>query len=462
MGKNVIVIGGGFAGLSAATELAAQGFQVTVLEGRQVLGGRAYSFKDPQTGDSVDNGQHLFMGCYYETQKFLERVGGMHRLRFQNNLSVDFVGDRGRKAKLFCLPLPSPWHLLSGLLRLSTLSWADRARLYFVHKALKKSAENPQRYENVTVEQWLINAKQSERARRHLWDLITIATLNEDPKIASAAPFITVLAQAFFDKRTGSRLGISSVGLSELYVKAATSYLESRGGKVHAKSPVASLEIENGRVRSVQLRDGQRLSADWVISAVAPGAFLKILPENVRLGEPIFQRAAQLKFAPIVSIHLWFDREISRSAFAGLLDTHIQWFFNKARIHESATTSKGYISLVISGAHSFVEWPEKKLLTMALEELRRLFPKAREAALVRSLVIKEHQATLSPAVGSEALRPEHRSPFENLLIAGDWTRTGLPATIESACLSGHACAAMVMSKEMRKAPNVPEVAYAQA
>jgi hydroxysqualene dehydroxylase len=456
--RHVIVIGGGFAGLSCATVLAGQGFQVTVLEGRQVLGGRAYSFKDPQMGDSVDNGQHLFMGCYRETQTFLERIGALHRLVFQPNLSIEFRGDRGRRANLFCWPLPSPWHLLSGLIRLKTLSWADRFRLIYFQKALKDAIKNPASIEHLTVEEWLVKARQSERARRHLWDLIAIATLNEDPRIAAASPFVTVLAQAFFDRRKASRLGLAAVGLSDLYAQSAKMFIELRDGHVHLKSPVAQLEFSGPRVTGVLLRDGRRLEADWVVSAVAPTAFLRLLPESVKEAHPSFQKVAKLAFAPIISIHLWFDREISKRLFVGLLDTQIQWFFNKSKILGNA--ARGYVSLVISGAHGLVDWSETKLLSMALEELRRLFPKARAALLLRSLIIKEHQATLSPTVGSESLRPEHQSPYENFLIAGDWTRTGLPATIESACISGHVCADLVIKKEMETPADPQEVAYA--
>ena len=244
MSKKVIVIGGGFAGLSAAASLASQGFGVTVLEGRQVLGGRAYSFKDPQTGDSVDNGQHLFMGCYRETQAFLERINALEHLRFQTNLSVDFVGDRHSPSgpNFSAGRCPLRFHLFSGLLGLSTLSWADRFRLLYVQRALKQALRNPQIVEHLTVEEWLKQCRQSERARRHLWDLIAIATLNEDPSIASAAPFVTVLAQAFFERRQASRLGLSSVGLSDLYVQAAQIFIKNHGGEVWHQSPVAELD----------------------------------------------------------------------------------------------------------------------------------------------------------------------------------------------------------------------------
>jgi hydroxysqualene dehydroxylase len=443
--RNVIVIGGGFAGLSAASALAEQGVQVTLLEGRQILGGRAYSFVDPKTGDSVDNGQHLFMGCYRETLQFLRRIGSVDRLTFQTSLSVHFMGSGNRRATLSCLPVPAPWHLYSGLLRLKTLSWGDRWRLRHVQTELQKNRP-VEELDRITVDEWLTRCHQSENAKRHLWDLITIACLNEDSRIASAATFVTVLKQAFFEDPSSSNLAFANVGLSDLYVNEAVSYLQKRNGEIRLRCPVQRLDIRDGRVESVVLRDGGRLQADDVIAAVPPWALVKLLPEAMVEKEAYFGQLKELTHSPIISIHLWFDRAITHDLFVGLLDTHIQWLFNRSRIHRDAKTREGYISLVISGAHDFADWTDKKILSMALEELRRLFPKAQDAALLRSLVIKESHATMSPKVGTEALRPTFRSPIKGLYVAGDWTKTGLPATIESACVSGHQCAKMILKK----------------
>jgi len=446
--KNVIVIGGGFAGLSAATALAERNIPVTVVEGRQILGGRAYSFTDPKTGDSVDNGQHLFMGCYRETLKFLRRIDGLERLKVQPSLSVNFAGSGDRRASLRCWPLPAPWHLLSGLARLKTLSWMDRWRLRYVRAELQKNTPM-ETLDRMTVDQWLTFCRQSDRAKRHLWDLIAIACLNEESRIASAAPFVAVLKQAFFDHPSDSCLALSDVGLSDLYVRGAIQYLQSRGGDVRAKCPVHRLLIRDGQVEGVLLRDGTRLEADAVISAVPPGSLLKLVPEEIVERDTYFSSLTHLRYSPIISIHLWFDQKITDELFVGLLDTHIQWLFNRSRIHREATTKEGYVSLVISGAHDFTDWPDTKILSLALEELRRVFPRAKGAVLLRSLVIKELQATLSPVTGSEALRPASESPIRNLWVAGDWTKTGLPATIESACVSGHRCAELVLSSSHR-------------
>ena len=450
--KDVVVLGGGFAGLSAATALAERGIAVTVVEGRQILGGRAFSFNDPDSKDSIDNGQHLFMGCYWETIKFLKRIGTLDKLHFQSTMFVPFAGPRGRRAKLSCWPLPAPWHLYSGLARLSTLSLADRWRLRYVEQALKAET-SMEALDQITVDEWLTQLHQSPRAKRHLWDLITIATLNEDPKIAAAAPFVTVLRHAFFSAWDASRMGLSVVGLSELYVPAAIKKIEKAGGRILTKSPVERLGLAGNQVTSVILRDGRRLAAKRVISTVPPNAFIKLLPQEVVEKDPYFQRITTLRYAPIISIHLWFDREITEHRFVGLLDTTIQWLFNRYKIHENPLASKGHISLTISGAHAYDSWPEKKILTLALEELRRLFPETEQATLLRSRVIKEHAATLSPSVGVEALRPAHVSPINGLWVGGDWSKTGLPATIESACVSGHACADLAMSFINKETPH---------
>src|SRR4051812_46319413 len=259
MTEKIIVIGGGFAGLSAGTALAERGYQVTLLEGRQVLGGRAYSFPDRKTGDAVDNGQHLFMSCYDHTRKFLNRIGTGSAIDFQPNLAVDFVNTLGMPAKLRCWPLPAPWHLLSGLMRLSSLSWADRFRLLRMQTALREAALHPDAVEKLTVTQWLTQWKQSTRAQHNFWDLIAIATLNEDPAIASAAPFVTVLSQAFFQGRERSQLGFAAVGLSDLYASASRGYIENHGGEVWLKAPVERLLLRDGRVEGVQLREGMKL-----------------------------------------------------------------------------------------------------------------------------------------------------------------------------------------------------------
>ena len=212
--KTAIVMGGGWAGLSCAAGLAEKGFKVTLLEQSGRLGGRASSFIDEKTGDTIDNGQHLFMGCYLRTIEFLKKIGTLGKLRFQKDLSVDFVGRDGKNSYLRCGALPSPFHLLSGLWGLGTLSFKDKWNMLRVYNGIRKSGNGA--LKGLTVEDWLKKCGQSEKSRRYFWDLITIATLNEQSSIAEADSLAVVLKEAFFSNREKSQIALSSVGLSDL------------------------------------------------------------------------------------------------------------------------------------------------------------------------------------------------------------------------------------------------------
>lgn len=431
MNHDVIIIGGGFAGLSAATALAERGLRVTLLEARQRLGGRAYSFRDEATGDLVDNGQHLFMACYRETRRFLGRIGTERHLRFQPDLRVDFRTPDARRTALRCPRLPAPYHLLAGFASLSTVSVGDIFRLRHVMADL--AVGDPRARAALTVSEWLRRNRQSEGIRSNFWTPLTVAALNESPGVASAGDLATVLRQGFMGSREDARLGLSVVGLSELYTAAARGYVEGRGGEVRLGAPVAAIDCRRDRCEGVTLKDGTRLTADAVISAVPPTALLPLLPDVDWL--------RPLPTSPIVSINIWFDRPVMAEPFAGLLGTECQWAFNRSMILNSP--SRGYVALVISAARDHIRRSQQDLVRLAVTDLRRLFPEARSACVTRAFAVKEREATLSPAVG--ILRPGQKSPARNLFLAGDWTDTGLPATIESAVVSGHRCAELILN-----------------
>jgi squalene-associated FAD-dependent desaturase len=284
------------------------------------------------------------------------------------------------------------------------------------------------------VTAWLTRRGQSQGLQRNFWDLLCIAAMNEDPRIASAELFERVLRLALFTSPEDSRLGIATVGLSECYTAAATAYLEAHGGSVETGRNVKQLQIADGVCRGVELADGQMIEAGRVISAVPWHQLAGLLPRDVLLAHPFFAAALGLRPAPIISIHLWFDAPITDLEFAGLRGTTMQWLFNKGRI---LGTGEPYISLVLSGAHQHIGRSKDELLAIALLNLAALLPASRNAKLRHSLVIKERMATFSPSPEAEALRPPARTPVEGLFLAGDWTATGLPATIEGAVQSGY-------------------------
>ncbi len=434
----VLIIGGGFAGLAAAADLAAQGTQVLLLERRNFLGGRAYSFTDKITGDTIDNGQHLMMGCYHHTLNFLHKIGASHKVKFQSNPRVDFLSEAEGHASFACPALPAPLHLLVGLSRLKTIGWKDRISALRVGLALKTMNSNRARLADITVREWLNELGQSARIQSRFWDLLALATLNEAPELASADMFARVLEQAFMHAKQDSTMVIARVGLSDLYTTDAVKFIETRGGEVKMQAGVKTIDFENNRAVGVTLANGERIAAATIISAV-PYFMLKdmLAPELLTAHFPV---VAEFKSAPIVSINLWYDESVTELEFVGLLDSPIEWVFNKNAIAGDTHKQRQHLALVISGAHQAAAQPKEFLIEMATAEMKRFFPKARQQSPAHAYIIKEQHATISHTVGTARKRPAQKTPFSNFFLAGDWTATGLPATIESAVWSGQECA----------------------
>ncbi len=431
----VVVVGGGVAGLSAAVHLAAAGRTVHLIDRRQHLGGRTFSWRDDVTGDVVDNGQHLLMGCYAETLRYLEMIGSRHLARLQPSLHIDFADvSNGRTDALRAGWLPAPLHVFAGLLRLRTLSAADKLRLLPLGVELLWSAPwKEYALQHMSVEYWLKELRQSDDARRYLWDVIAIGSLNDHPSRVSALPFFRVLRTAFFGKRSNASLLVPSVGLSDLLVNPAKRYIESRGGTVTTGSAVSEVIVKN--VRAVGVRVGpQEVLAASVILAVPHYA---ITPSLLPSSTP--PKSSSFPSSPIITVNLWFDREVMKPEFVALLNGRLQWAFNRSRMLGS-TSAGQYIACVISGASEFVDEEKDALVQMAVEDLSAVFPSVRSAVLKHSLVVKEIRATFTPIPGSETWRPGTTTETSGLFLAGDWTNTGYPATIEGAALSGRKAA----------------------
>ncbi len=444
MPEDVLIIGGGLAGLAAGVALAEAGCRVRLLEQKPYLGGRARSFRDAATGSVVDNGQHLFMGCYHSTLKFLDAIGTSHTVTFDPQLHVRFLDAERKLTELRCPAFPAPWHLLSGVCLSNSFTFGEKMDVLRMGRALraaKGAAGRPGALDHLTVEQWLSSLGQRESLRRNFWDLLCIAAMNEDPQIASALLFHRVLRLALFSSPLDSRLGIPRTGLSDCYTDAAARAITDRGGSVELRRDVRALLISNGECRGVTLADGTTIEAQSVLSAVPWNVLPGLLPEDTVASEPFFSRILNLPPAPIISLYFWFDRPVTDLEFVGLRGTTIQWLFNKGKI---LGNGENFVSLVLSGAHDHVARSKEDLRETALHELRTLLPGMQDAKLVHSLVIKERFATFSPCVGVDAFRPPAVTPVRGLYLAGDWTDTSLPATIEGAVQSGYTAAEAIL------------------
>jgi squalene-associated FAD-dependent desaturase len=450
-----VVIGAGFAGLSAAVRLAREGARVLVLEARGRLGGRATAFPDRETGEIVDNGQHVLLGCYRDTFDFLRDIGASDRVTLQSTLAVTMIDRQGRRSRLVCSTLPPPFHLIGGVFDWEALTWRDRLAvlnmrgpLQVARRELDPGARRIAASPGETVESWLVRNGQTDRLRELLWEPLALAALNQPPDRAAAPPFARVLGEMFGADRQAAAIGLPAVPLDVLYAEPARAYVEQRGGSVRTGTP-ATIRL-NGDAALVASGTEQWSGAP-VILAVPWYALDNTVQGTVSGLEPVLENARRMASSPIVTVNLWLDRPLFDEPFVGLPGRAMQWVFDRHTIlgqasadAHPASDGSAHLSLVASGAASLVERTNAELVAQATEELFAAFPAARAARLLRSTVVREPRATFSLAPGQPA-RPQSRTPVRGLYLAGDWIDTGLPATIESAVRSGHQAAAAILA-----------------
>jgi squalene-associated FAD-dependent desaturase len=437
---DAIVIGAGFAGLSAAVRLTRGGARVLVLEARSRLGGRATAFPDRDTGELVDNGQHVLLGCYRDTFAFLDEVGATANVRLQPQLAVTVIDRAGRRSRLACPALPPPFHLLAGVLDWDALSWRDRLSVLGMATPLKNArrellgstvkAASP----GETVENWLIRNGQTPRLRELLWDPLAVAALNQPTSQAAAPPFARVLAEMFGSDPRAAAIALPTKPLHLMYAEPAREYIERRGGAV-LTGMAATVGIDGDAVTGVRA-EGQEWRSDRVISSVPWFALAALFDQVPASLADVIARADRMEASPIVTVNLWFDRPVLDEPFIGLPGRTMQWVFDKRLVFGGDVA---HLSLVSSGAAAILAQTNDQVIALAHTEIVEALPEARAARLVRATVVREPRATFSLAPGQPA-RPAAQTAVRGFVLAGDWIETGLPATIESAVRSGHRAA----------------------
>ena len=431
-----MVIGGGLAGLSAACAVADQGFSVSLLERRGFPGGRAFSFHDSETGLDLDNGQHVYLRCCTAYIDFLKKIGAFEQTILQDRLSITVTDREGKRGVLSATPwLPAPLHLLPSLLSFPHLSWRDKLRVVRGMLSIRRTDRELRRseLEAESFQSWLVRHGQSERAIVALWELITLPILNDSVSDVSAYMGIMAFQDALLDGKHSADLGYSRVGLTTLVGKATREYLEERGGRVMFGQKVSAVEAQDGIVTGVTVR-GEFMPADAVISAVpwdAIGQLLSPLMQTDAMPNP----APPLEWAPIVGLHVWYDRPVMDEEFLTAIDSPVQWIFNKTRMQDVAGEGS-YLLVSISAAWKEASMTREELRTLAENELARILPQSATARIIRFKSVKQPMATFRCAPGIQAARPAQHTSIPGLVLAGDWTQTGWPATMESAVRSG--------------------------
>jgi len=441
--RQFVVLGGGVAGIAAACRLAECGFKPLLVEARPFLGGRARSFLHEGSGDEIDNGQHLMMGCYHQTFRLLSLLGTRDLVSILRPLTIEFRDASGSVDHLIVpTNLPGPVGLLIGVRRMRGLSVADRRAVIRLGVAARLSRPSI----DETVHQWLCRHHQSARLIERLWEPMAIATMNTPISTGSAKIFVAVLRRGFLAWGDDARLALPRVGLSRL-LQPARQYIESRGGAVVAHKHATQITRRDEGGFALRIGDGDLLHADGVISAMTRAAVSRMLGVD-RLAAIDGQRS--MRTAPIVSVYLWYDRNPNDiPILCGMVGSRVQWVFNRRRIVEHNYSSRypGLLSCTISAAFAETAMSSNDVVTTADAELRRAFPSLGGAALMDALTIKEKHATFLATPEHERLRPGTVTAWPGLCLAGDWTDTGLPATIEGAIDSGYRAANALMQRQ---------------
>ncbi len=430
---NVAIVGGGLAGLSAACELADLGHTVTIFERRPWCGGKTYSHEDDETGEEVDNGQHIYMACTTAYIDFLRKIGTAGLVKRQKRLRVRVFDAAGRLSELRASALPPPLHLGWSFFRYRHLGLRAKARIARALVAATALTEAERlALHSVTLGHWLRELGQDDGTIRAFWDFMLIPTINARADDSSAADALFVLRHGFLHSNTNAAIGVSTVGLSKLQVDPAIHYIEARGGTVRTGTTVDQIAVEDGRAVGVRVA-GALEPFDGVVCALPAKQSLQVLPPDLEQGG-ILDALAAVETAPIVNLHCWFDRRVAGYPFAAYVGNELQWVFNRGLLDREPQRAQHRIVISLSAAQPYMQLTKRELEERFMPQIRAAVPGAAEASLLRFAAIKEPEATFVPAPGLR--RVDAVTSVPGLVLAGAHTNTGWPATMESAIRSG--------------------------
>ena len=445
----MIVIGGGLAGLASGVALAEAGWRVRLFEQRPFLGGRATSYVLPD-GEHVDNCQHVTFGCCTNLEDFYRRVGSADKIKFFDRLLL--LDPQGHRGEMHAGLLPAPFHMTGSFLTFSPLGLRDKLAIARAFFDILRSAGRPPDLDEgggLSMLEWLRRRKQTPAAINRFWRAVLVSALSEELDRIDARYGIDVFWKAVLSNRIGYRMGVPEVALAELYDGCRLA-IERKGGEVTLRAPARKILIENGMITAVGFEGDRQETADAYVFALPHAAMAELLPDGAKQIDPSLAHLDNLRDAPITGVHFWFDRQVMTEPFITLLDTTTQWIYNKNALHATRNgrgknpSNSQYLQLVISASYDLLEKSRQEIIDLCLKEVRQALPLARGANLLKATVIKEAAATFSPEPGVDRWRPKQETRIRSLFLAGDWTDTGWPATMEGAVRSGYLAAEAVL------------------
>ena len=456
----MIVIGGGLAGLAASVALAESGCRVHLFEQRPFLGGRAASYELPN-GEHVDNCQHVTFGCCTNLEDFYRRVGAADKIKFFDRMVL--IDPQGRRGEMHAGLLPAPLHMTGSFLTFAPLGLKDKIAIARAFNSIIFSGGHPPDVDEpggISMLEWLQRRRQTPAAISRFWRTVLVSALSEELERIDARYGVDVFWKAVLATKHGYRMGVPAVALGELY-DGCRQAIAARGGEVIFRSPLRSLRIENNQLRAAIFDNNREETADAFVVALPHQTLAELLPDSAKQFEPALANLDKITDAPITGVHFWFDRQVMSEPFLSLLDTTTQWIFNKSALYAGFkgvpkngnavspahnASSSQYLQLVISASYDLLQMPRQEIIDLCLREVRHALPAARAANLLKSTVIKEPAATFSPQPGVDRWRPMQETSIAGFFLAGDWTATGWPATMEGAVRSGYLAAEAVLRK----------------
>ena len=438
-GRTVTVVGGGVAGMSAACALAEAGLRVQLVERRAYLGGRASSFTHPGVGEVIDNCQHVLFGCCTNLDGFYRRIGVAERIHWTREMTLIEPG--GRRSPLGPSWLPAPLHGLPRFLAAKAFSLGDKLALGRAFRGLMRPIPDDS---TESLGAWLGRHGQTKGALDRFWRLVIASALNADIDSIALPYAAKVIRELFMNSAEAGSMGMSTVPLGDLYAGAAD-FLRQRGSGVLCNAAVESAAWDEETSAWTLATTSGPLQSNVLVLALPVDATATLLPHMPPSpgGDRLAAQLGRHQHWPICSVHLWFDREITTLDHAVLLDREIHWMYNKSRLQPWRKGSGSYLELVVSASRAFAALSSEQAIAQAVGELAEFFPEVHGARLEKSARVKEMRATFGVFPGVDASRPTSLSPWPSCVLAGDWTATGWPSTMESAARSGHLAAEAV-------------------